>query len=142
MSSNRQVIERYFAEVWGAGDMAAQAELVAPGYTGSWLIGGMPLRQGPAGHAAWVAQVRAGLPDARYAVHDLIVEGDRAVARVTLAGTHLGPVAGRAPTGAATSTEQIFVFHLAGGQICAEWVSFDRESFLKQLAPAAEAVAG
>jgi steroid delta-isomerase-like uncharacterized protein len=140
--STRQVIERYFAEVWGAGDMAAQSKLIAPSYTGSWLIAGMPLRQGSAGHAAWVAQVRAGLPDARYTVHDLIVEGDRAVARVTLAGTHLGPVAGRAPTGAATSTEQIFVFHLTGGQICAEWVSFDRESFLKQLAPIAEAVSG
>lgn len=136
MSTTHQVIERYFAEVWGAGDMAAQAELIAPGYMGEWLIGGMPLRQGPAGHAAWLAQVRTGLPDARYTIHELIVEGDRAVARVTLTGTHLGPAAGHAPTGAATSTEQVFVFHLAGGQICAEWVSFDRESFVKQLAPA------
>lgn len=142
MSTTRQVIERYFAEVWSAGDMAAQAELIAPSYTGSWLIGGMPLRQGRAGHAAWVAQVRASLPDARYTIHELIVEGGRAAARVTLAGTHLGPAAGRAPTGAATSTEQIFVFHLADGQICAEWVSFDRESFLKQLVPAATVVSG
>jgi predicted ester cyclase len=141
MSASQQVIERYFAEVWGAGDMGAQAELIAPNYQGAWLIAGVPERIGPGAHRAWVAQVRAGLPDARYTLHDVIVDGDRVAARVTLEGTHLGPLAGREPTRAVTSTEQLFLFHLAGGQIRAEWVSFDRESFLSQLVAPAEATA-
>ena len=31
------------------------------------------------------------------------------------------------------TAEQIFIFHLAGGQIVQEWVSFDRGSFMQQL---------
>lgn len=50
-------------------------------------------------------------------------------------------MAGREPTGAVTSTEQLVLFHLAGGQIRAEWVSFDRQSFLSQLVAPAEATA-
>lgn len=137
MNANTEIVEHYFEAVWGAGDMQAQAQLIAPGYTGYWLIAGMPVREGPAGHRAWVETVRAGLPDARYTIHELIVDGARAVARVTLAGTHLGPVGGLPPTGVAAAADQIFVFHLAGGQIAREWVSFDRESFMRQLAPAA-----
>ena len=136
MSTNQQVIERYFEAVWGAGDLEAQGQLIAPEYTGYWLIAGMPVRQGRESHTAWVQNVRGGLPDARYTIHELIVDGERAVARVTLDGTHSGPVAGRAPTGRHAAVDQVFLFHLANGQICKEWVSFDRESFLKQLEPA------
>jgi predicted ester cyclase len=136
MSPTEHLIERYFDAVWSTGDMQAQEQMIAPGYTGHWLIAGMPVRQGRAGHKAWVENVRTGFPDARYTVHEVIVNGERAVARVTLGGTHLGPVAGRAPTGIYATADQIFVFHLAGGQICTEWVSFDRDSFMKQLEPA------
>ncbi len=135
MNPNQRVIERYFDAVWNAGDVEAQEQLIAPDYTGYWLIAGMPVREGCQSHRAWVENVRAGLHDAHYTVHDVIAVGDLVVARVSLRGTHLGPIAGRAPTGAPTMVEQIFVFQLSNGQICREWVSFDRESFMKQLEP-------
>ncbi len=135
MNTNQRIIEEYFDTVWNTGDMQAQQRVIAPDYTGYWLIKGMPVREGPNSHQAWVENVRSGLPDARYSLNDIIADGDRVVARVTLSGTHLGPIAGRAPTGKSTVVDQIFVFHLANGQICTEWVSFDRESFMKQLEP-------
>ncbi len=133
MHPNQRLIERYFNAVWSAGDMQAQEQLIAPDYTGYWLIAGMPIRQGPASHKAWVENVRRGFPDAHYTIHEVIVDRDRAVARVTLNGTHLGMMAGRAPSGRPATADQIFVFHLANDQIFAEWVSFDRESFMNQL---------
>lgn len=137
MNSNRQLIEQYFDRVWSAGDLEAQEQLIAADYTGYWLIAGMPVRRGRSSHQAWLANIRAGFPDARYIIHDLVVDGERAVARVTLTGTHSGPMAGRPPTGVHAAADQIFMFHIANGQICEEWVSFDRDSFMKQLEPQA-----
>ena len=138
MEPNEVLADEYFAAVWSTGDMAAQARLVASDYEGYWLIDGMPVRRGPAEHRAWLENVRRGLPDAHYTIHELIAAGDRLVARVTLTGTHLGVVAGQPPTGKRATVEQIFVLHVAAGQIVREWVSFDRASFMRQLTPGAD----
>jgi steroid delta-isomerase-like uncharacterized protein len=127
------IIQRYFDLVWGAGDTQVQEQLIAPSYTGYWLISGMPVRQGPASHAAWVAMIRAAMPDLRYTIEDVVAGPEKVAARVTLAGTNTGPMAGQPPTGKRATAEQIFIFHLAGGQIQQEWVSFDRDSFTRQL---------
>src|SRR5687767_11060090 len=127
------MIERYFDQVWGAGDPLAQEQLIAPTYTGYWLIAGMPVREGPASHQAWVNMIRSAMPDLRYTIEDIVATPEKVVARVTLAGTNSGPLAGQAPTGKRATAEQIFIFHLANGQIQQEWVSFDRTSFTQQL---------
>ena len=73
------------------------------------------------------------MPDMRYTIEDIVAGPEKAVARVTLAGTNSGPMAGQPPTGKYATAEQIFIFHLADGQIQQEWVSFDRGSFMQQL---------
>jgi predicted ester cyclase len=93
----------------------------------------MPVRQGPAGHLAWLNAIRAAMPDLRYTIEDIVAGPEKAAARVTLAGTNSGPLAGQPPTGKYATAKQIFIFHLAGGQIVQEWVSFDRGSFMQQL---------
>src|SRR4051794_25078814 len=105
------LIKRYFDQVWSAGDEQTQVQLIAPAYRGYWLIAGMPVRQGPAGHQAWVNTIRAAMPDLRYTIEDLVVGPEKAVARVTLAGTNSGPMAGQPPTGKHATAEQIFIFH-------------------------------
>ena len=132
-TASATIIQRYFDQVWSAGDERAQAQLIAPNYTGYWLIAGMPVRQGPAGHLAWLNAIRAAMPDLRYTIEDIVAGPEKAAARVTLAGTNSGPLAGQPPTGKRATAEQIFIFHLAGGQIAQEWVSFDRGSFMQQL---------
>ena len=132
-TASAALIQRYFDLVWSAGDTQAQAQLIAPKYRGYWLIAGMPVRQGPAGHLAWLNAIRAAMPDLRYTIEDIVAGPEKAVARVTLAGTNSGPLAGQPPTGKYATAEQIFIFHLAGGQIVQEWVSFDRGSFMQQL---------
>jgi steroid delta-isomerase-like uncharacterized protein len=127
------LIQRYFDQVWSAGDTQAQAQLIAPEYRGYWLIAGMPVRQGAAAHLAWLNNVRTAMPDLRYTIEDIVAGPEKAVARVTLAGTNTGPMAGKPPTGKYATAEQIFIFHLDGGQIQQEWVSFDRGSFMQQL---------
>ena len=59
---------------------------------------------------------------------------EKAVARATLAGTHSGPMAIQSPTGKHATAEQICIFHLADGRTQQEWVSFNRGSFMQQLA--------
>ena len=87
------IIQRYFDQVWGAGDMQVQEQLIAPGYTGYWLIAGMPVRQGPASHRDWVDMIRAAMPDLRYTVEDVVAGPEKVAARH--AGRHQQRADGR-----------------------------------------------
>lgn len=133
-TSISDLVRRYFEEVWGQGDLGAQRALIAPHYQGYWLIAGMPVRQGPEAHEGWLKSIRAGLPDLHYQIADPLVDGTRAAVRVTLTGTHQGPLAGRPATGRKVTVDQTFFFHIDQGQILREWVAFDRAGFLDQLA--------
>ncbi len=52
-----------------------------------------------AGHKAIVSLSRTAFPDQWWQIEDLIVEGDKIVARTTMTGTHQSDFSGIPPTG-------------------------------------------
>lgn len=137
MMQTRELVQNYFDRVWNQGDHGAEEALVDERYRGHWLIRGMPLREGLAGHRGWLTSIRTGLPDLIYTVEQLVVEGDRACARVRLEGTHTGVLNGLAATHRRVSVDQVFLFEFKDRVLVAETVGFDRNSFLEQLKPGA-----
>ena len=127
------IIQRYFDQVWSAGDERAQAQLIAPNYSGYWLIAGMPVRQGPAGHLAWLNAIRAAMPDLRYTIEDMVVGDDAVAVRTTMSGTHRGDFFGLPPTGRSVRVNQINIEHFRDGRIVSHHRVTDMAELMRQL---------
>ena len=79
------------------------------------------------------ARLLRAFPDLHVAIEDVIVEGDKAVSRNTVTGTHLGDYMGRPPTGKRVTYNEIFIFRFADGRIAETWGVVDVLSQMRQL---------
>lgn len=75
----------------------------------------------------------SAFPDLRHSVDDLIAEGDKVVARLTVSGTHKGDFRGIPPTGKRVTTQGIVVFRISNGKIVEEWALLDSMGLMQQL---------
>ncbi len=116
---NKAVVRRLFEEVLNEGRLAAIDELVAIDYLSH---AGAPRRED---FKQVVIRLRAGFPDLRYTIEDLIAEGDKVVIRATMHGTHGGDYLGIPPTGKQVTSESIHIVRLASGKFREHWAQGD-----------------
>jgi steroid delta-isomerase-like uncharacterized protein len=82
---------------------------------------------------------KTAFPDTSATVEDVIAEGDKAVSRVKLRGTHQGETEEFGPaTGRQVEVEGLSLHRIEGGKIVEEWNSYDNLSILQQLGLAPE----
>jgi steroid delta-isomerase-like uncharacterized protein len=82
----------------------------------------------------FVAMFKSAFPDMSATVEDVVAEGDKAVTRVTLRGTHQGETEEFGPpTGRRVEGQGITIHRIEGGKIVEEWNSYDNLSLLQQL---------
>lgn len=130
---NKVVIKRWFDE-FNKGKNAALAvidEAIAPDYvmhdvTAGELHGKEELRR-------FLQQHLEAFPDLSMKLEDLIVEGDRAVYRYTISGTHRGPLMGYPPTNKRIEIACMTMGRLVNGKIAEEWQIWDAHGLFKQL---------
>jgi steroid delta-isomerase-like uncharacterized protein len=104
---NKEIVRRFWG-VWEEGKLGLVDELLAPDYVNH--SPGMPGQpEGPEGVKAIVSVFRAGMPDLRVVIEDMIAEGDKVVMRYRIEGTHEGELFGIPPTGRQVSIESITV---------------------------------
>lgn len=128
---NKAGVRRMCLEAWNEGNLDVVDEVVAPdarhhGLAPTTLVGTAPIK-------GLITQVRAAFPDIHIATEDLIVEGDRVVARNTVSGTHLGPFMGMPPTKERFVVTHIHIFRFAGGKLLEQWAVHDDLGMLQQL---------
>ena len=80
----------------------------------------------------WARPLRA-YPDLHITIEDLIAEGDKVVARNTVAGTHRGEHMGIPPTGKSVTYNEIIIARFADGRIAETWAVVDVLSQMRQL---------
>ena len=81
---------------------------------------------------------KSAFPDMQATVEDVVAEGDKAVTRVTLRGTHQGEVEEFGPpTGRRVEVQGITIHRIEDGKIAEEWNSYDNLSVMQQLGLAA-----
>jgi steroid delta-isomerase-like uncharacterized protein len=130
----RELVRRYF-RLLGGGPVADADSLLADDF----VFCHPPLTpvEGVRGRNVFLANVlgptRRALPDMSFAVADVVVDGDRAAARWTVAATHAATYMGVAPTGRSVKVNGINIFHMANGRIAATWVARDNLGLLHQL---------
>ncbi len=113
------------------GDLDAAEALVAPDFFNHDAMPGTPA--GRDGYRAVAAVLRAGFPDLRFEVEDVIAAGDRVAVRTWFTGTHHGPFMGMPPTGRRVRMQQVHVFRVEGGRIAELWAVHDQLGALRQL---------
>ena len=78
------------------------------------------------------SEAREGFPDLTISIEDVMAEGDRVTARVTMRGTHQGEFQGIAPTGKRVEVRAIDMFRIEEGKIVEHWGhGDDPTSFLR-----------
>jgi len=137
---NKEIVRRFWG-VWEKGNIGLVDELVAPDYVNH--SPGMPGQpEGPEGIKAVVSMFRAGMPDLRVLIEDVVAEGDKVVMRYRIEGTHEGELFGVPPTGRQVSIESITVERVSGGKIREHWRITDTLDMMQQLGAIPEHAAG
>ena len=86
------------------------------------------------GVLAFFESLRTSFPDLHMDAEDVIAGDDRAVARVTLTGTHRGEFAGIPPTDKRVEVKLIDIMRFDdAGLICEHWGVADMLSLMQQL---------
>ena len=130
-AANKEIVRRFYKEVYGDWNMALVDEVVSPRFTSHDWPEGSPT--GRRGFELFYSAIRTALPDARYEVDDLIAEGDKVVVRWRLLGTHEGDFRGIAPTGRAIALDGIAIYRVEGGKLMERWVVTDLYGVLEEI---------
>jgi steroid delta-isomerase-like uncharacterized protein len=128
----KTMLRRLYDEVMNAGNLAIADEVVAADAIEHEAPPGTPA-EGPEVVKQWVGMMRTAFPDFHLEVDDMIVEGDRVAARVTMSGTHQGDFMGIPPTGKRFSISAIDIVRFAEGKMVEHWGATDNLGLLQQL---------
>ena len=129
-TGNKTNARRFFEEIWNKGNFAVANDLVAPDYLDH---DSSNARTGPEGVREEVSMYRNAFPDLRFAIEDLIAEGDKVVTRLTASGTHERDLAGIPATGRRVTISGIVITRYQNGKAAEAWVKFDFLSLYRQL---------
>jgi predicted ester cyclase len=115
-----------------AGDLGGYGDLVADDFVEHEELPGLAATK--EGMLDYFRALLAAFPDLRMDVEDLIVDGDKTVARVRATATHRGEFLGIAPTGAQAQIQLIDIMRFDGkGLIADHWGVADMLSLMQQL---------
>ena len=136
---NKRLVERFYEEVWGRGNVQFAHEVFADCYVRHDL---RPTQAAPgaAGHVQIAEAFRAAFPDLQWRVDLLVAEGDLVAARWTAAGTHTGAWAGLPPTGRYAEFSGVNIFRFdTSGKVVEIWNHRDDLGLQEQLGVAVHA---
>jgi len=131
LEQNKNLIRRFFDEMWNPWNFAKADELLSPDITFRGTLG--PELKGRDAFRAYMRQVQAAFPDFHNTILQMTAEDDRVTARTFYRGTHRGELFGLAPTGKAISYAGAAFFRIAEGQVIEGWVLGDLLALLRQL---------
>ena len=128
---NKQVVRRWFEEVWNKGRAEAIDEMFAADGVAHGLEGG-ELR-GPADFKVFHRRFRDAFPGVEVSVDDAIAEGDKVAALCTVRGRHQGDTLGFAATEQTVEFTGMTFVRVRDGQIVEAWNNFDFMAMFQQL---------
>ncbi len=77
--------------------------------------------------------LHTAFPDGRMVINDMVAEGDKVVARITMTGTHTGELIGVAPTGKSVKMSSIDIWRIDDGVCVEHWDEVDRVGLFRQI---------
>lgn len=127
----RDIIRRYYEELFSEGRIELVDELLHPEYVNASPSPGLP--PGREGVRVVVRALRAAFPDLRYRIEDLVVGAESVAVRTTMRGTHRGEFFGMPATGRNVEVPQITIERFREGRIAHHTRVTDELGLMKQL---------
>ncbi len=132
VDTNKALARRIYNEVINDRNLDLIDELMSPDFVDYENLPGVPNR-GPAAARAGMAMLMEAFSDLRFTENDLIAEGDKVAARVTMTGTHTGEFMGIPPTSKSVDIQVIDILEFRDGLATAHWGSMDQAAMMEQL---------
>ena len=92
---NKALFRRTYEELLNGGDLSVAEELVALDFINHEAPSGRD--RGPESMRGLATMLRSAFPDLHFEIEELIAEGDIVAGRLTMSGTHEGPLMGTPP---------------------------------------------
>jgi steroid delta-isomerase-like uncharacterized protein len=128
----KAVYRRFIEEVANKGNFALADELLADDIIEYEILPpGLPANRD--GIRQLFRLLRTAFPDLEITIEDLLKDGDKVVARVTLRGTHSGEFLGLPPTGKKVAYEAIDISRIVDGRMVEHWGIPDYLTLFRQL---------
>ena len=127
---NKTIVRRY-QEIYNRNDLEALSEVVSEDLLTPQIMPGLPT--GMEGAKAAHRLMLAGFPDFQTRIDDLLAEGDKVAARITMSGTNTGSFMGIPPTGKQVSFTGMYIARIVDGKIVEHWGEEDSIGLLQQL---------
>ncbi len=138
-TANAVIVRRFVEEVINQGKVDLADKYVAAGAVDHQMPG---QGNGPEVVKKMVRMMKAGFPDARITIDDLIAAGDRVVIRSTFHGTQKGEFMGIAPSGKPVSMSGIDIMRVVNGKLVEHWGNEDDLGMMQQLGAIPQAAGG
>jgi steroid delta-isomerase-like uncharacterized protein len=128
---NISTVRRLYAEAFNQGDFSHLDLIVTPDFHNHTAPPNAP--RGPEELRGLITMLRTAFPDATYDIEDIFATDERVAVRVTLRGTHRGPLFGIPPTGRSFIQEQMHIMRMEDGRIAEHWGCRDDLGLMRQL---------
>ncbi len=110
-------------EVFNRGNFDVVDALVAPDFCNHEMGADAP--RGPEAFTAPARWLRTTFPDLHAVLHEVVVEGDGKVGRLTLSGTHQGDYLGVAGSGQSFLVQHLHMYRVRDGKLAEHWACRD-----------------
>jgi steroid delta-isomerase-like uncharacterized protein len=127
-----KALTRRFIEEWNKGKTAAMA-VIDEMYATNFVSHGDEDIRGIKNVKKSTSEEFSAFPDLHFTIDDMVAEGDKVAARITMTGTHKGEYMGAPPTNKKITIRAIAIERFAGGKIVEEWGMTDTLGMMQQL---------
>jgi steroid delta-isomerase-like uncharacterized protein len=128
---NKALFRRAYEELWNRGNLSAADELIAPDFLNHAASPGS--NRGPESMQGSVVWARNAFPDLRFEIEELVAEGDIVAGRLTMSGTHRGPLMGMPSTGRSVRTNHMHFVRFRDGKAVEHWGVREDLGMMRQL---------
>ena len=129
---NKQLVRRFYEEVWGKGNVDVADDVFAPDYVRHDLRPTQAV-PGPEGQKRIAQAFRMAFPDLRFEVEIVIADSDYVAARWSASGTHTGRWGNVEPTGRSMTLSGVNIFRFEDGRVAEIWNRRDDLGLREQL---------
>lgn len=127
---NKVLVRRVFEEGINQGNQGVFDAVIAPNYVNHNMPAPVP---GVEGFKQLIGMFRAGFPDMRVVLEDVIAEGNMVSSRGVMHGTQLGSFMDIPATGKHIEVGYIDIWRVENDKLAENWVQLDMLGMMQQL---------